>query len=286
MERTTYLSLLFLLLVAAVEVWVFTTESNRRVKALKIHFIALQELITFLIVWYIWKRVTYLFKSGNAFSLSSVVRAAFALLLGFAQAGLVVAFVFVGQEPAYVTSISSTCLGVVIFIFTCLVIVDVPSYVVRTVFFRGSLEATTLVRTEIKWRTLLAFVGAVGLTFAGVIGMSRFTVERLTIPIQGLNPRLNGTTIVQLSDIHLGGVSGRSALQRIVGEVNQLEADIVVITGDLVDSGVESLRAAVEPVKNIKSKYGVFFATGKISAVLFHVILHICFILYTFYAPP
>ena len=84
------------------------------------------------------------------------------------------------------------------------------------------------------------------------------------IPVKGLNPRLNGTTLVQMSDLHLGPYSGRSALQRVLSEVNALEADLVVITGDLVDGSVASLRGAVEPLKGIHSRHGVFFCTGTV----------------------
>ena len=50
MGKATLLSLLFLLLIAVVEVWIFTVETNnRRVKALRLHVFALQELVTSLI---------------------------------------------------------------------------------------------------------------------------------------------------------------------------------------------------------------------------------------------
>ena len=109
----------------------------------------------------------------------------------------------------------------------------------------------------------MALVVAVGLSFAGLLGVAQFTVERLDIPVKGLNARLNGTTIVQLSDIHLGGYTGRSTLQRIVNRVNQLHPDIVVITGDLVDGAVVYMREIVKPLNGLKAKHGVYFSTGE-----------------------
>ena len=38
---------------------------------------------------------------------------------------------------------------------------------------------------------------------------------------------------------------------------------MVVITGDLVESPVESLVKAVEPLSQIKSTYGTYFSTGE-----------------------
>ena len=244
----------------------FYMETNRRVRALRIHVFVVQELAVSAAVWYIWKRITYTFKSGNAFSVNTAVRVGCSLILGFSQAAIVVGLVFVGREPAYVTRISNTCLGIVIFVSTSLLMTDIVAFSLRKILSCASSKFTgkegLSVKTEIKWRTLVALALAVGLSFAGVVGVSQLCAEKLTVPIQGLNPGLNGTTIVQLSDVHLGGYNGRSTMRRIVDDVNRLDADMVVITGDLVDGAVEYLKEVVEPLRDLKTKHGVFFATG------------------------
>lgn len=246
----------------------FFMETNRRVKALRLHVIAVQELFVCATSWYIWKRVRYVFKSGDRLSISTAVRMACISLVVLAQACIVAGNALVYRDPTYLTRVSKTCLGVVLFIGTCLAVTDILSLSVRVLCCRGDEWREVLsLKTEIKWRTLLALVAAAALTFAGLIGVSQFTIEKLTIPVKGLHPRLNGTTIVQLSDIHLGGFNGQSALQHIVSEVNQLKADIVVITGDLVDGPVSTLREIVEPLRDIESKYGVYFATGECGGI-------------------
>ena len=87
-------------------------------------------------------------------------------------------------------------------------------------------------------------------------------IQRVAIPIKGLHPHLNGTTIVQLSDLHLGPFIGRSRMEMIVEKTNKLQGDIVMITGDLVDSYVEYLWEAVKPLEKLKTKYGVYYCTG------------------------
>jgi predicted MPP superfamily phosphohydrolase len=72
----------------------------------------------------------------------------------------------------------------------------------------------------------------------------------------------DGTTIVQLTDVHVGPTIRRGFVETIVAQVNALAPDIIVITGDLVDGSVEELREHVAPLANLRARHGVFFVTG------------------------
>ena len=87
-------------------------------------------------------------------------------------------------------------------------------------------------------------------------------VTRLTIPLSRLPRALDETTIVQLTDLHIGPTIGRAWLEDVVARTNALAPDIVAITGDLVDGSVADLRDLVAPLAALKAKYGVFFVTG------------------------
>ena len=69
-------------------------------------------------------------------------------------------------------------------------------------------------------------------------------------------------TIVQISDVHIGGLIDKDFIKSLVNKINILNADIVVITGDLVDTKLEFAAAALDELKNIKSKYGTYFIVG------------------------
>jgi predicted MPP superfamily phosphohydrolase len=51
-------------------------------------------------------------------------------------------------------------------------------------------------------------------------------------------------------------------IRRIVEAVNRLGADMVAITGDLVDGTVDDLRAHVAPLADLRAKHGTFVVTG------------------------
>ncbi|MFY4820296.1 metallophosphoesterase, partial [Aliarcobacter butzleri] len=68
--------------------------------------------------------------------------------------------------------------------------------------------------------------------------------------------------IVQISDIHIGGLITKNFIKAMVDKINLLNADIVVITGDLVDTKLEFARPALDELKNLQSKYGTYFIVG------------------------
>ncbi len=68
--------------------------------------------------------------------------------------------------------------------------------------------------------------------------------------------------IVQLTDIHVGKTVRAGFIDGIVRQVNALDADIVVITGDLVDGSVSALGPIVARLSNLRSRFGSYFVTG------------------------
>ena len=145
---------------------------------------------------------------------------------------------------------------------TAMLLVDIISFPLRRLFFQN-LSRDPKNKTEMKIRMLLSLIGAFVLIYAGSVGASTLKVEKIEIPVKGLDPRLKGTTIVHLSDLHLGPFNGRTALKNLLAEVNKLDANLVVITGDLVDSTVAAMKEIVKPLTSIKSRHGVYYCTGE-----------------------
>jgi predicted MPP superfamily phosphohydrolase len=87
-------------------------------------------------------------------------------------------------------------------------------------------------------------------------------VKSVPIKIDHLPPELEGFRIVQITDIHVSPTFRRACVEEIVAVVNTLDADIVVLTGDLVDGSVDQLGYDVAPLKQISSGSGNFFVTG------------------------
>ncbi|MGE4606895.1 MAG: metallophosphoesterase [Myxococcota bacterium] len=96
---------------------------------------------------------------------------------------------------------------------------------------------------------------------AGVLairsGLSPPRDVRVEIELAGWPSALDGFRIVQITDIHIGLILDRRFARAIVDRVNALQPDLIAVTGDLVDGGVEQLADDVAPFRDLKSRYGV-----------------------------
>ena len=69
-------------------------------------------------------------------------------------------------------------------------------------------------------------------------------------------------SIVQISDLHIGGLIDREFVKHSVEKINSLNADLVMITGDLIDTKIEAVKDTVMELTNIQSKYGIYYILG------------------------
>lgn len=104
---------------------------------------------------------------------------------------------------------------------------------------------------------------ALGASAAGFAAARRTArVREVSVPIAGLPPALHGFTIAQVTDLHVGPTIKRGYVQAVVDRVNALQADVVALTGDLVDGRVEDLAADFAPLGTLRARHGVFAVTG------------------------
>lgn len=119
-------------------------------------------------------------------------------------------------------------------------------------------------------RVFLSRLGA-GATVTATAGLSTLavrqavlntTVKTVEVNLARLPRALDGTTIVQLTDLHLGPTLGRRWAAGVVRRVNALGPDLVVITGDLADGRAGNLGPLLAPLGEIKATLGRYFVTG------------------------
>lgn len=105
---------------------------------------------------------------------------------------------------------------------------------------------------------LAALVSAWGL----LSGLCLPNVREVEFAYSDLPEELDGYRIVQLSDIHASSAARRWRTERLVALANAADADLVCVTGDLVDGPVDRRRDDIAPLAQLRAKDGVYFVAG------------------------
>lgn len=109
-------------------------------------------------------------------------------------------------------------------------------------------------------RYLAIAVSSILTLFAFYQGLRTPVVKKEVIEVS--NQNLSGLKIVQISDLHLGSIKGENFLKKVVKEINKLNPDIVVITGDIIDTDGKKEGYLKNIFKEIKTKKGVYGVLG------------------------
>lgn len=156
--------------------------------------------------------------------------------------------------PNSIYFLLSIPIGIIFLLFTTTVIYDIFNYTLnksvknkeRRMFLKKSLDLGSL--------ALATTVNAKALYNARHV-----EIENVTIHLPALK---NEYTLVQLSDVHIGGLIDATFIASIVRTINEQNCDAVVITGDLIDTDIRYAKEALEELKHIQSKFGTFFVVG------------------------
>lgn len=88
------------------------------------------------------------------------------------------------------------------------------------------------------------------------------SVRNVEMRIANLPPSLEGFSIAQLSDLHIGPLLKKDWLEEVVKRTNALKVDLIALTGDYIDGRVSEIGKELAPLANLHAKYGVFGVTG------------------------
>lgn len=111
-------------------------------------------------------------------------------------------------------------------------------------------------------------LGAAAIPFGALVlgmvkGATDFRVKRLTLSYPNLPAAFDGFKILQISDLHVGSYNGNlEPLLRASQLINQQGADLVVMTGDLVNNVAPEAEPHVEALSRIRSKYPLLSILG------------------------
>ncbi len=114
----------------------------------------------------------------------------------------------------------------------------------------------------IKTGLVVAAIPFVTLLWGMIKGAYDYNVKRVKVYLPNLPNTFEGFKIVQISDIHSGSFMSDAPLKEAVRLINEVKADLVLFTGDLVNNKHDEVLPYKTVLEQIKAKHGVYSTLG------------------------
>ena len=93
-------------------------------------------------------------------------------------------------------------------------------------------------------------------------GKYAYTINKINLAFKDLPKSFEGFKIVQISDIHAGSLDDKEAVAKGVRMINEQQPDLIVFTGDLVNSNKDEVNPYIEVFKKLSAPFGKFSVLG------------------------
>ncbi len=94
------------------------------------------------------------------------------------------------------------------------------------------------------------------------VGNYRIRVDEVALPLRGVTAELEGIRIAHITDLHIGPLLEAERLRRFVRRINRLNADLIVITGDIFDFDPSYVEAGCRELGLLEARLGVYAVLG------------------------
>jgi predicted MPP superfamily phosphohydrolase len=187
-------------------------------------------------------------------------------LLLLAAAAVVFGFLFAwGSTGHGIFELGKGWLGYFVFCWL-IVLVAIPNWLIPKLRERAPTELVSNDTTQVDVVQRLGFRPVHGVEtrlFARIPGnqLLQLAIQRKTLRLRGLPSELDGLTIAHLSDLHMTGKVGREYYDLVVDETNALDADLIAITGDILEK--ERCLPWIAPtLGRLRARVGKYFILG------------------------
>lgn len=168
---------------------------------------------------------------------------------------LVFGTMFSPEVPRTVMIAVNWLAGIVLFVAILQLIVDL-----------GGLVLSAVRRRRLRVPTVLRYgIGAVAVSLAAFAVSQAIRVppvKEIEIRIKNLPPQFDGYRMIQLTDLHISRLFQAPWVEETVARANAQNADLIVITGDLIDGTLQARNLDVAPLAKLRAKDGVFTIPG------------------------
>ena len=114
----------------------------------------------------------------------------------------------------------------------------------------------------LSWAGMLAGGGLFGSLLYGFGNKYKYQFRKVTFSFENLPASFKGMKIVQLSDIHCGSFNNKAAVIKGVEKIIELNPDLILFTGDLVNNIAEEMKDYMDVFIRLKAPMGVYSIFG------------------------
>ncbi|WP_426443445.1 metallophosphoesterase [Bradyrhizobium genosp. P] len=161
---------------------------------------------------------------------------------------------FSPEFPRAIVILFNWAFGTILFLAMLQVLLDVVTLPAMLVY--SGMTVPDSVRYAIA--AIAALTAAIAVRQATIVP----PVRDIEIGIAGLSSRFDGYTMLQLTDLHISRLFPAAWARAVVERANGLGANLILITGDLIDGDLASRRADVEPLRDLRAVDGVYAIPG------------------------
>ena len=139
-------------------------------------------------------------------------------------------------------------------------------------FYREKLDSIKSKKSykkfDISRRRFIRYTAAAGATYAvgasalGVYNKDNYELTHRTLSIPNLPVELKGTNVVLISDIHSSPFMLEGKMREYADIINELNADVILISGDLTNSNKTEVHPFNKAFRDLKSKHGIYATLG------------------------
>lgn len=157
------------------------------------------------------------------------------------------------------------------FIFCCLLFIQDSGRMAGLVYnmFKFKFDESTeniFIPERRKFLTqasfLLAGIPFVGMLYGMAKGKYRYTIKNVSLVFKDLPKSFDGLKIVQISDIHSGSFDNIEEVKKGIDMINDQNGDLVLFTGDLINSLKDEINPFIDLFSSIKAKIGKYAVLG------------------------
>ncbi|MFC1535075.1 metallophosphoesterase [Thermodesulfobacteriota bacterium] len=228
----------------------------------------LPSFIIFLIIFHSLYGLLHFYfyrKLVRALDMGSISHLLLIVILCFLLLSFIISNMLTDEAPFLLTNIlayiSHIWMGALFLFFSINLLIDIYRLIIYvSARFFSPVFARYLPGDKVTFVVTLLIIA--GIIIYGMFEAGNIVVENIKIRTAKLPPRMDMLRVVQISDIHFSVLNDLKLAKKIGEIIKDLQPDILVSTGDLIDSGLRDKELVASVFRDIKTTYGKYASAG------------------------